>query len=143
SAGSVVDLDGTATDVTYEWKSGTTVLGTDATLTLNHALADALNDGSVTKTASHTDAHTHHDTATKTITVTDVDQAPGSVTVNDGRSSHSSPARRSSDLSAGSVVDLDGTATDVTYEWKSGTTVLGTDATLTLNHALADALNDG
>jgi N-acetylneuraminic acid mutarotase len=108
--GDSLQLTATATGVTYEWKNGATVVGTSATY-----YAKTAGTYTVTVTSTTTNCAA---TSTPATTLT-VNALPTVTTSNTGAQT----------ICQGDSLQLTATATGVTYEWKNGNTVVGTNAT--------------
>ena len=120
------DSDGSI--VSYEWKEGTTVLGTTETITYDFSV------GQHTVTLTVTDNEGATDTDTVVVTV-NANQAP---TANAGADQIVSDV---GDGNGSEPVTLNGSGSDpdgtiVSYEWKEGALVLGTTATITYDFSV-------
>jgi hypothetical protein len=114
--GSGTDSDGTI--VSYEWKKGTIVLGTTATLSY---IPTTVGTDTLTLTVTDDDGVTASDSVVVTVTAIP-NKAP---TVNAG--ADKSVQVNETLTIIGSGTDSDGTI--ISYEWKKGSTVLATTAT--------------
>ena len=117
--GSGSDSDGTI--VAYEWKNGSTVIGTYATL-LYRSLV--IGNHTLTLTVTDNEGATGVDTVVVTVIKVVTNQAPAANAGADKTTEVGEPV-----VITGSGSDSDGSI--VAYEWKEGTAVLGTTATIT------------
>jgi uncharacterized delta-60 repeat protein len=123
ASNTLADADGLGT-VTYQWLTGATVLGTGSTYTITAAeLGKSIN-----VVANYTDSLGHAETVSSAISnlVTNLNFAPtGSVSISgDAIQGHLLTA-------SNTLADADGLGT-ITYQWKTGTTVLATGLTYTI-----------
>ncbi len=120
----LADADGLGA-ITYQWKTGTTVLATGNTYKLT---ANELGK-IISLTANYTDGlgHTESVSSANSNAVTDFNYAPtGNVTIT-GNLIQGQILTANNNLA-----DLDGLGA-ITYQWKTGTTLLGTGNTYTLS----------
>ena len=120
TASAVTDADGGVTGTTYQWKAGSTNVGTGTSYTLTQADVGK----AITVVATYTDSLGSGKTATSSPTsnVVDVDDL-GSIAAITG-----TPTQGQT-LTAGAVTDPDGGVTGITYQWKAGSTNVGTGGT--------------
>jgi RTX calcium-binding nonapeptide repeat (4 copies) len=124
SAGSITDIDGGVTGVTYQWQAdGNAISGATGS---SYTLTQAEVGKAITVVATYTDAHGPNKTATSAATaaVVNVDDA-GSMGAITGA------ALQGATLSAGSITDIDGGVTGVTYQWQADGNATGSSYTLT------------
>lgn len=122
------DPDGTI--VSYEWTEGATVLGTTSSVTAGFDVANSPH--TVTLTVTDNDGNTNADDVVITVIANQLPTANAGLdqTVVDGDSSGTEDVV----LDGSGSSDSDGTI--ASYEWKEGTTVLGTTASITVVFAL-------
>jgi ribosomal protein L30E len=120
------DVDGIG-EITYEWKTGDTILGIGTTYKLNQSDVGTL----ITVSANYTDKLGNTESVKSTVTksVANINDLPtGSVVI-------SGVAAKNRTLTAtNTLVDEDGVG-EITYQWKTGKTVLGTGETYTLKQS--------
>ena len=117
----VSDGDGVPSSITYQWKRGSTDIGTNGT-SATYVLVQADVGSTITVNAQYTDDQTTAEnvTAEATDAVTNVNDA-GSVAI-------SGTATQGQTLEA-TVSDGDGVPSSITYQWKRGSTDIGTNGT--------------
>ena len=126
TASAVTDADGGVTGTTYQWKAGSTNVGTGTSYTLTQADVGK----AITVVATYTDSLGSGKTATSSPTanvMSATDQA-GSVAI-------TGTATQGQTLTASAVTDADGGVTGTTYQWKAGSTNVGTGTSYTLTQA--------
>ncbi|SFC55613.1 delta-60 repeat domain-containing protein/Por secretion system C-terminal sorting domain-containing protein [Flexibacter flexilis DSM 6793] len=113
----------TGSNLSYQWKKGATNIGTGATLTLNNLTAAQFGtDYSVVVTGGCGSPITSNTFA---------------VTQNAATAISTQPTSQAACLGSSVTLSVAATGSNLAYQWKKGTTNIGTGATLTLNNLTA------
>lgn len=134
--GVAVDPDGGSITLAYEWTNGSAVLGTSSSITLDPGLAQPTDQISCTITA--TDPTGEQAVSAASVQIGNSAPALSNISI-----SPSTAVVTSSTLTCSvSVSDADNETLSPSYEWRNGSSVLGSGDTLTLDTSLAQPSDD-